>query len=105
MRNEIESTKTLTISLPANFYRGLERAALEHDRSKNYLIRKAVENYLEDIYFSKRADEILARNEPTYTLGEIAKEYGLSDNLQKIGKKRSGKTRKTNTKKNLRRAK
>ena len=102
MKNNTEQTKTLTISLPANFYRGLERIAAEQDRSKNYLIKKAVENYLEDLYFSKRAEEVLAKNEPTYTLEEIAKEYGLSDNLQRIGKKRLIKTGKIASKKNLR---
>lgn len=102
MKTETEQTKTLTISLPANFYRGLERVAAEQDRSKNYLIKKAVENYLEDLYFSKKAEEVLARNEPTYTLDEIAKEYGLSDNFQRVGKKRLVKTRKVSSKKNLR---
>ena len=105
MKAQNEPTKTLTISLPANFYRGLEQAALEHDRSKNYLIKKAVENYLEDLYFSKRAEEVLARNEPTYTLEEIAKEYGLSNNLQSISKKRSSKSRKATSTKNSRLAK
>lgn len=102
MRNETELNKTLTISLPFKFYKGLEAAALEQDRSKNYLVKKAVENYLEDLYFSKKAEEVLARNEPTYTLEEIAKKYGLSNTLQGIGKKGSGKTRQTSAKKHLR---
>jgi predicted DNA-binding protein len=99
MKTATESPKTLTISLPANFYRGLERAALEHDRSKNYLIKKAVENYLEDLYFSKKAEEVLARNEKTYTIEEIAKEYGLSNNIRRVGKKRHEKSRAIATKK------
>jgi predicted DNA-binding protein len=96
------STKTFTIVLPIQFYQGLERAALDQDRSKNYLVKKAVENYLEDLYFSKKAEAVLAKNEPTYTLEEIAEKYGLSDHLQKVGKKRPTKTRKITTKKNLR---
>jgi predicted DNA-binding protein len=79
MRNETESAKTLTISLPANLYRGLEQLALDNDRSKNYLMKKAAENLLEDAYFSKRAEEILARNEPTVTLEELIEKYGLSE--------------------------
>ncbi len=79
MRNETEASKTLTISLPASFYRGLEKAALDHDRSKNYLIKKAVSNYLEDLYFAKKAEEVLARNEPTTTLEEIMRKYRLSE--------------------------
>jgi hypothetical protein len=42
MRKETELSKTLTISLPAKSYKGLEQAAIENDRSKNYLIKKAV---------------------------------------------------------------
>lgn len=78
MKTPTEQTKTLTISLPANFYRGLEQAASEYDRSKNYLIRKAVENYLEDLYFSKKAEEVLSKNEKTVTIEEVIEKYGLS---------------------------
>jgi predicted DNA-binding protein len=72
-----ETVKTLTISLPANFYKGLEQAALEQDRSKNYLIRKAVENYLEDLFFMKKAKEALASDEPIVSLEEVMDKYGL----------------------------
>lgn len=74
-----ENTKTFTISLPAHFYKGLEQAALDQDRSKNYLVRKAIENYLEDLFFLKKAEEILAANEPTVSLEEVMEKYGLLD--------------------------
>ena len=77
-----KQTKTLTISLPENFYRGLEQAALDQDRSKNYLIKKAVENYLEDLFFSKRAEEILAENESNVSLEEVMEKYGLLEKYE-----------------------
>jgi predicted DNA-binding protein len=100
-----EPIKTLTISLPLNFYQSLENIALEQDRSKNYLIKKAVENYLEDLYFVKKAEEILARGENTYTLEEIEKEYGLSNHPNQVSKKNPRQSRKASTKKNYRRLK
>jgi transposase-like protein len=54
---------------------------------------------LEDLYFSKKAEEVLARNEKTYTIEEIAKEYGLSNNIRRVGKKRHEKSRAIATKK------
>ncbi len=78
MKN-LEKNIITTISLPAAFYKGLERAAIDQDRSKNYLIRKAVENYLEDLFFTKRAEEVLAANEPTVSLEEAMEKYGLLD--------------------------
>ena len=100
------NTKTLTISIPSNFYAGLEKLALQQDRSKNYLIRKAIENYLEDLYFSKKAEEVLARNEPTITLDEIARKYDyLPNKIHPVSKKRPAKAGKKPAKKNLRVAK
>ncbi len=96
MKN-LDTTKTLTISLPANFYRGLEKAASDQDRSKNYLVRKAIENYLEDLFFMKKAEEILAANEPTVSLEEVMEKYGLLEkytsnkNVQNKPLKKSGK--------------
>lgn len=70
--------KTLTISLPITFYEGLEKASLQNDRSKNYLIKKAVENYLEDLYFYNKAMAVIERDEPVYSLEEIIEKYNLS---------------------------
>jgi predicted DNA-binding protein len=71
-------SKTLTISLPAVQYDQLELLAKKDERSKNYFIRKALDNYLEDVYFSKRAEEILDSGiTKTYSLDEIRKKYDL----------------------------
>ena len=42
-----QQTKTLTISLPIALYKTLEIKAQKNDRSKNYLVRKALEVHLE----------------------------------------------------------
>lgn len=70
--------KTLTISLPAIQYDQLEKLAKEDERSKNYFIKKAISNFLEDIYFAKKAEKILNEGtSKTYTLDEIKKKYDL----------------------------
>lgn len=89
MKNKVKS-KTLTISLPIKFYESLEKISQQNDRSKNYLIKKAVEKYLEDLYFYNRAMEVLERDEPSVSLEEIGEKYGLSNRVQKIRRKKSG---------------
>jgi len=42
-----QQTKTLTISLPIALYKTLELKAQKNDRSKNYLVRKALEVHLD----------------------------------------------------------
>lgn len=42
-----QQTKTLTISLPIALYKTLEVKAQKNDRSKNYLVRKALETHLD----------------------------------------------------------
>jgi predicted DNA-binding protein len=81
MKRASEPNKTISFSLPANLYRVLEKSALEQNHSKNYLLRKATEAYLEDLYFAKKAERILAKNEPTYTIEQITTKYGLSNTL------------------------
>jgi predicted DNA-binding protein len=54
MKNKIKSTKTLTISMPMSLYEELESVASQDDRSKNYLVRKAIENLLKEFVSSKK---------------------------------------------------
>lgn len=75
---KIEKSKTFTISLPISSYNKLEEMAVKDERSKNYFVKKALDNYLEDIYFSNRAEEILSKGiGKTSTLKEIKEENGL----------------------------
>ena len=77
MKTQLKS-KTLTISLPAVQYDQLEVLAKKDERSKNYFIRKALDNYLEDVYFSKRVEEVLDNGiTKTYSLDEMRKKYDL----------------------------
>lgn len=72
------TTKTFTISLSSDRYKQLEDMAKKNERSKNYFIKKALDNYLEDIYFSEKAEKIIEKGlGKTYTLAEIKKKYGL----------------------------
>ena len=73
--------KTFTISVPAEFYNKLEKMSEENERSKNFFVKKALENYFEDIYLYNEAIKVLEKDEPTYSLEEIMKEYGLSDKV------------------------
>ena len=61
----------------------LTKSAKYLDRPKGYVVRKALEAYLqelqEDIEDYNDAVEILAKNEPTISLEEIEKKYGLED--------------------------
>lgn len=50
-------TKTLTISLPSILYKGLELKAKKTDRSKNYLVRKALESFLEGMAQSENGNK------------------------------------------------
>ena len=50
--------KTLTISIPGEYYDKLEDMAKKDERSKSYFIRKAIDNYLEDIYLSEKAEKV-----------------------------------------------
>jgi predicted DNA-binding protein len=47
MKKKSQQTKTLTISLPIALYKTLELKAQKNDRSKNYLVRKALEVHLD----------------------------------------------------------
>lgn len=55
-------TKILTISLSEELYLALENAALEQDRSKNYIVGKAIQYFLEDFYNLKKTEKILSKN-------------------------------------------
>ena len=61
----------------------LNKALTEVERSKNFIILKAIQNYVlelqEDIEDYNDAIEVLARNEPTVSFEEIERKYDLED--------------------------
>jgi RHH-type rel operon transcriptional repressor/antitoxin RelB len=69
----------ITTRIPDELDGVLSNIAKELDRSKGYIIRKAIENYIEE-----KADLLLAlsrieRGEETISLAEIKDRYGLED--------------------------
>jgi predicted transcriptional regulator len=74
---------TITARISDELDKALTEVAKSTERSKSFIISKAIQNYVlelqEDIEDYKDAMEILAQNNPTYTLEEIEKKYGLED--------------------------
>lgn len=74
--------QTVTVKLPDEMAKFLEKLAKEEERSKSYYIRKAIAQYLEDMADIRAAKKALAehkKNPKTYTLAEIMRENGLAD--------------------------
>lgn len=74
---------TITARIPNELDEALTKVAKSTERSKSFIISKAIQNYVlelqEDIEDCKDATEILAQNNSTYTLEEIERKYGLED--------------------------
>ena len=73
----------LNVRIPDELSNVLTKSAEYLDRSKGYLVRKALEAYLqelqEDIEDYNDAVEILAQNNPTTPLEEVMKELGFNE--------------------------
>jgi predicted transcriptional regulator len=72
--------KAINIRLDEDLLKELDTYAKELDRTRTYLIEKAISNYfntLDEIISDKRIDEVKKGNVEVFTLEEIAKELGL----------------------------
>jgi RHH-type rel operon transcriptional repressor/antitoxin RelB len=67
----------LGVRLEPEMEKRLERLAKKTGRTKSYYAKEAIRQYIEDREDSLLADEILSRNEPTFTLEEVRRELGL----------------------------
>ena len=67
----------LGVRLDPEMEERLERLAKKTGRTKSYYAKEAIRQYIEDREDSLLADEILSRNEPTFTLEEVRRELGL----------------------------
>jgi RHH-type rel operon transcriptional repressor/antitoxin RelB len=67
----------LGVRLEPDIERRLERLAKKTGRTKSYYAKEAIRQYIDDREDSLLADEILSRNEPTFTLEEVRQELGL----------------------------
>ena len=72
---------TVTAKVPEELNLRLEKMAEKLDRKKSYLIRRALENYLEDMEDIAAANSRLAnlREEDLIGLEEIGRKHGLGD--------------------------
>lgn len=68
---------TISFRLPDATNSKLEHLADELDRNKSYLIRQAVEEFLEEREEYLIAIARLAKNEKEFTLEEVEKKLGL----------------------------
>ncbi len=69
----------LGVRLEPDIEKRLERLAKKTGRTKSYYAKEAIRQYIEDREDSLLADEILSRNEPTFTLEEVRRELGLDN--------------------------
>ncbi len=73
--------KAINISMDETLLTDLDSYAHELDRSRTYIIEKAVSNYfdtLDEMISDKRIDELKSGKSEVYSLEEAAKELGLS---------------------------
>jgi RHH-type rel operon transcriptional repressor/antitoxin RelB len=69
----------LGVRLEPEMEKRLERLAKKTGRTKSYYAKEAIRQYIEDREDSLLADEIVSRNEPTFTLAEVRRELGLDN--------------------------
>lgn len=72
--------KAINIRLEESMLQELDLYAHELDRTRTYLIEKAVSQYfdtLDEMISDKRIDEIKAGNTKVYTLDEVVQKLGL----------------------------
>ena len=72
--------KAINIRLDEDLLFDLDNYAKELDRTRTYLIEKAISAYfdtLDEMISDKRIDEVKSGNVEVYTLEQVAKELGL----------------------------
>ncbi len=72
--------KAINIRMDESLLSNLDEYAKELDRTRTYLIEKAVSSYfdtLDEMISDKRIDEIKAGKTEVYSLEEVAKRLGL----------------------------
>ncbi len=75
-----EMKKAINIRMDEDLLSELDNYARELERSRTYLIEKAVSTYfdtLDEMIADKRIDDVKAGKTEVYTLEEVAKRLGL----------------------------
>jgi RHH-type transcriptional regulator, rel operon repressor / antitoxin RelB len=67
----------LSIRLPQELEEKLEKVSKSEDRSKSWIIRKALERYLEDLIDYREAMQVLNSSSPIYTNEQATKRLGF----------------------------
>ena len=73
--------KAINIRMDEALLEELDNYAHELERSRTYLIEKAVNTYfdtLDEMISDKRIDEVKSGKEKVYTLDDVAKKLGLN---------------------------
>ncbi|MGM9453972.1 type II toxin-antitoxin system RelB family antitoxin [Legionella bozemanae] len=70
---------SIAIRLPDALEHELSETAKKMRRSKSFLVREAIANYLEDINDYHAGIEVLKNPERIYSSEEVRKELGLDD--------------------------
>lgn len=73
--------KAINIRLDESLLQEIDSYASELDRTRTYIIEKAVSSYfdtLDEMISDKRIDDIKAGKSELYTLEEVVKKLGLS---------------------------
>jgi metal-responsive CopG/Arc/MetJ family transcriptional regulator len=69
----------IPIEIPDNLAIMLDNICLENSNLRNNIVQEIIINYLEEIEDIADAKKILAKNEPTISLAEIERKYGLEN--------------------------
>jgi len=73
----------IAVRVPEEIEKRLETLAKSTGRTKTYYVRKAIEEYLDDleeIYLAEKVrEDIRSGKEKTIPLEEVVKQYGLED--------------------------
>ncbi len=85
----------LGVRLEPEMEKRLERLAKRTGRSKSFYAREAIREFVEDHEDYLLAVEVSRLNEPTISLEELAKKYGLEGQLQQARGEADGQTRKS----------
>jgi RHH-type rel operon transcriptional repressor/antitoxin RelB len=81
----MEGLTTLAVRIPTSEYEVLDKLAKTTGRTKTYYVQELLSMHLadlQDIYIAeKRAEDVRAGRSKTYSLDEVIKDNGLSDQI------------------------
>lgn len=78
-----EKIDTISLKIPHSFIKEIDAVAKKQDRTRSAVIRRVLQDYLEEIKEAKDAEKILKEyeknpNKKFYTLQDLMKNLGIS---------------------------